>query len=127
MDLADHAEHKWSQVGRCVWCDDCGVRLYQGELPAPGKQKEHATGIDAMLAPIRAKMEAKAKKEWEERTPEQNKAWEEGRASYAPGQSIMDRMRLGNPHKGSDLAAWFNRGWHNAENAYFDSKREEDG
>ena len=31
--LAEHADHPWSQVGPCVYCDDCGTRLYQGELP----------------------------------------------------------------------------------------------
>ena len=24
---------KWSQVGRCVYCNGCGHRLYQGTLP----------------------------------------------------------------------------------------------
>jgi hypothetical protein len=32
LDL--HAAHTWKQVSRCVYCDDCGVRLYQGTLPA---------------------------------------------------------------------------------------------
>ena len=31
LDL--HIDHTWKQVGRCVYCDDCGVRLYQGKLP----------------------------------------------------------------------------------------------
>jgi hypothetical protein len=26
--------HPWRQVGRCVYCVPCGVRLYQGILPA---------------------------------------------------------------------------------------------
>jgi len=119
MNLSDHAEHVWSQQGRCVWCDDCGIRLYQGKLPARGEQKEHATDIDNVLAPLRKKVEEKSKKAWEERTPEQNAAFEEGRASYVPGESIMDRMKRGNPYKGTDLAAWHNRGWQNAENDYY--------
>ena len=31
--LYEHADCKWSQVGRCVYCDDHGVRLYQGDMP----------------------------------------------------------------------------------------------
>lgn len=31
--LTSHAEHPWSQVGSCVWCDACGIRLYHGDLP----------------------------------------------------------------------------------------------
>lgn len=125
MDLAAHADHKWSQQGRCVYCDTCGVRLYQGKLPAPGKQKEEAESIDRLLADARAKFEAKTKKEWDERTPEQHKAWEEGKASYIDGESVLDRMERGNPYKGTPLAAWFNRGWTNAEFAYYERQRSE--
>jgi hypothetical protein len=28
-----HTEHCWEQVGRCVYCVDCGQRLYQGSIP----------------------------------------------------------------------------------------------
>ena len=122
MNLADHGDHKWSQQGRCVYCDTCGVRLFQGKLPAPGKQKEMASDTDTMLAAARAKFEAKTKKEWDERTPEQNQAWEDGRASYIEGESVMDRMRRGNPHKGTDLAKWHNMGWTNAEFAYYERR-----
>lgn len=31
--LADHEDHPWKQVGLCVYCEQCGVRLYQGDLP----------------------------------------------------------------------------------------------
>lgn len=31
--VAGHEAHAWRQVGLCVWCD-CGVRLYEGDLPA---------------------------------------------------------------------------------------------
>lgn len=30
--LAEHSEHRWQQVGRCVYCE-CGSRLYQGTVP----------------------------------------------------------------------------------------------
>jgi hypothetical protein len=32
-----HEAHTWKQVGRCVYCDDCQERLYQGRLPAERK------------------------------------------------------------------------------------------
>lgn len=35
LDL--HIDHAWKQVGRCVYCDDCGERLYQGSLPPDRK------------------------------------------------------------------------------------------
>jgi hypothetical protein len=31
--LEIHEAHTWKQVGRCVYCADCGDRLYQGYLP----------------------------------------------------------------------------------------------
>jgi|SRR5215471_2140501 len=31
--MAEHMEHEWEQLGRCVWCWPCGVRLYQGRVP----------------------------------------------------------------------------------------------
>jgi len=31
--FAAHAPHTWSQIGPCVYCDDCNERLYQGQLP----------------------------------------------------------------------------------------------
>jgi hypothetical protein len=37
-NIEPHYPHTWRQVGRCVYCDDCGVRLYQGRLPADRKQ-----------------------------------------------------------------------------------------
>lgn len=122
MNLAEHAEHKWSQTGRCVYCDDCRVRLYQGKLPPRGKQKEFATETDDALETARAQFAAKVKKEWDERTPEQQTAFDQGKASYVPGDSIMDRMRRGNPYKGTDLAKWFNMGWQNAETAHFEDQ-----
>lgn len=31
--LNGHAPCRWKQVGPCVYCDDHGIRLYQGTLP----------------------------------------------------------------------------------------------
>jgi len=36
-ELGRHASHTWKQIGRCVYCDDCKTRLYQGQIP-----KDHA-------------------------------------------------------------------------------------
>lgn len=33
-ETSAHAQHTWAQVGPCVYCADCDVRLYQGQLPA---------------------------------------------------------------------------------------------
>ena len=33
-EIARHDDHTWEQVGRCVYCDDCGQRLYQGRIPS---------------------------------------------------------------------------------------------
>lgn len=35
--LEIHEAHTWGQVGRCVYCRDCGERLYQGFLPKDRK------------------------------------------------------------------------------------------
>lgn len=32
--LDAHQAHPWHQVGRCVFCGPCNVRLYQGTVPA---------------------------------------------------------------------------------------------
>jgi hypothetical protein len=32
--IAKHDDHCWEQVGRCVYCVDCGQRLYQGRIPS---------------------------------------------------------------------------------------------
>jgi len=32
-EIAEHDDHAWQQVGRCVYCHDCGLRLYQGTMP----------------------------------------------------------------------------------------------
>lgn len=28
-----HEDHTLRQIGRCVWCEDCRKRLFQGRLP----------------------------------------------------------------------------------------------
>lgn len=32
-EVANHIKHPWRQVGRCVYCGPCGVRLYSGIIP----------------------------------------------------------------------------------------------
>ena len=39
LSIQPHEQHSWKQVGRCVWCEPCGVRLYQGTIP---KEKKRA-------------------------------------------------------------------------------------
>jgi hypothetical protein len=31
--LASHIDHNWRKIGGCVYCTDCDVRLYHGDLP----------------------------------------------------------------------------------------------
>lgn len=31
--LERHGDHEWREVGPCVYCEPCGVRLYQGSIP----------------------------------------------------------------------------------------------
>lgn len=44
--IAEHTDHEWEQVGRCVWCKPCSVRLYQGEV-CTGPEKEALAAIYA--------------------------------------------------------------------------------
>lgn len=37
--LAEHQDHEWRQIGRCVYCQPCNERLYQGTLPPEKKGK----------------------------------------------------------------------------------------
>jgi hypothetical protein len=30
--LSEHLAHPWRQVGACVYCEPCSLRLYQGEV-----------------------------------------------------------------------------------------------
>ena len=45
--LAKHAEHPWKQVGACVYCDTCGVRLYQGEALTEQEKAELREAVRA--------------------------------------------------------------------------------
>jgi hypothetical protein len=43
--IQEHRPHRWEEVGICVWCVDCNVRLYQGNLPEwkdPGRPARQA-------------------------------------------------------------------------------------
>ena len=44
--MTEHVTHTWVRVPPCVYCEDCNVRLYQGELPQNQQGKE---SIAAML------------------------------------------------------------------------------
>lgn len=50
LPWVEHADHKWVEHAPCVYCDPCGVRLYQGRLPIerdPERQaREAACGHD---------------------------------------------------------------------------------
>jgi hypothetical protein len=37
--LSEHANHTWVDRGRCVYCDNCNIRLYQGRLPSTPEYK----------------------------------------------------------------------------------------
>jgi hypothetical protein len=36
--LEIHSDHTWKRIGRCVYCDDCNERLYQGRIPDDHKK-----------------------------------------------------------------------------------------
>jgi len=38
--INSHKDHKWIEVPPCVYCDDCGERLYQGTLPKTPEDRE---------------------------------------------------------------------------------------
>jgi hypothetical protein len=35
--IKSHEPHEWQQVGPCVYCVPCNIRLYQGTLPEDKK------------------------------------------------------------------------------------------
>lgn len=39
MSVGVHGEHKWEQIGSCVYCADCNVRLFRGMLPTSPSMK----------------------------------------------------------------------------------------
>lgn len=43
----------WTGVGRCVYCDTCRARLYQG---SPAKDEEGRTAMLGLLAAMREKL-----------------------------------------------------------------------
>ena len=45
--LGRHRRHPWSKTGPCVYCDTCGIRLYQGE---PLTEQEKAELPDTKCA-----------------------------------------------------------------------------
>ena len=53
--FAHHAPHKWKQVGRCVWCHDCNVRLYQGTLPADRREPKRQAPEPRATTEMRAR------------------------------------------------------------------------
>ena len=50
MKLADHVDHEWREVGRCVYCVPCGLRLFQGKI-AKDRQAQ-AMRIDSVFEKI---------------------------------------------------------------------------
>lgn len=50
MNLAEHADHPWVQRGRCVYCETCRVRLFQGKVPkTDGARRAFALMMDRVL------------------------------------------------------------------------------
>ena len=40
MTFLDHKDHEWELISPCVYCKDCGIRLYHGGLPESQQAKE---------------------------------------------------------------------------------------
>lgn len=55
QSLAAHADHTWEQAGRCVFCHDCGTRLYQGKLPPDRVEKRRAPPEPKATTEMRAR------------------------------------------------------------------------
>jgi len=53
--LAEHAAHEWRQIGRCVYCQPCNIRLYQGTLPPERKGRKRAPVEPASTTEMRAR------------------------------------------------------------------------
>jgi hypothetical protein len=43
--VAPHVDHEWKQVDPCVYCDQCGTRLYQGQAPDSAEEKQAMAAI----------------------------------------------------------------------------------
>ena len=39
MSIVGHGMHAWKKVGRCIYCADCNVLLFQGTLPTSPEMK----------------------------------------------------------------------------------------
>jgi hypothetical protein len=50
-----HEAHTWEQVGRCVYCADCGERLYQGYLPKERRPVRRAPATPQSTQEMRAR------------------------------------------------------------------------
>jgi hypothetical protein len=55
IDLARHADHKLSKQGRCIYCDTCGQRLYQGLMLSDADRAELRKMLDAPGTATRGK------------------------------------------------------------------------
>jgi hypothetical protein len=53
--LEIHEAHTWEQVGRCVYCTDCGERLYQGYLPKDRRQPRRTPAEPKSTQEMRAR------------------------------------------------------------------------
>lgn len=53
MQLRKHADHACEKRRRCVYCRNCGVRLYAGGMPAEGKKGELVDALDGALEALR--------------------------------------------------------------------------
>ena len=51
--IADHVDHEWVQMGGCVWCDNCQLRLYKGRLGNPENKVRQAQMLDDIIQAAR--------------------------------------------------------------------------
>lgn len=91
-------------------CPHCGTRPDAKALAAD------AAAIDE----LRKVLDDKSKAEWAARTPAQAEAYDAGRADYAAGMTLGDRLKR-NPYnfdntgdRSHPLRHWWARGWQNA-------------
>lgn len=122
MKFSDHVSHEWQQVGPCVYCS-CGPRLYQGKLVKD--KAATAAAMDAITEAHEKKAAERDRKEWAERTPEQERAYGEGREAFRDDFSVVDRLGLnpytpkktGKPlgHPDTQLMRWWSWGWDDVE------------
>lgn len=96
-------------------CGHCGFQQ------SPEAAKVAAASLEAMMEAARQKARIDRQAAWDARTPEQERAYEEGRAAWRPNVSILMRK---SPYCGPHLAAddplrelqrWFAWGWDDRE------------